>query len=195
MNTQPSALAPLFRSDAQGEILARIFLNPEHNYTVADLARAAATPYASAHREVSRLLKMGLVRAEKRGQALDIRAVTDSPLYRPLAEILRLTYGPPAVLPIFLSGIAGIDEAFIYGSWAARRDGEQGGAPDDVDVLLVGNPARSEVHDAAWRAGSKLAREVNVRIVSPALWEAGDDPFIKTIKQRPLVRLDLQGEN
>ncbi|MFK0002934.1 hypothetical protein ACIQTZ_14650 [Paenarthrobacter sp. NPDC090520] len=192
MNTQASALSPLFRSNAQGEILARIFLNPERSFTVAELARAAGTPYASAHREVARIVKMGLAKSEKRGQSLDIRVSTDSPLYRPLAEILRFTYGPPAILPRFLAQVQGIDEAYIYGSWAARREGEQGSAPNDLDVLLVGNPSRAEAYDIAQRAGSALGREVNVRILSPATWAAANDPFTKTLKKRPLVKLELK---
>jgi len=193
VNIKAPTLAPLFRSDAQGEILARLFLNPDRAFTISELARTANTPYASAHREVSRIVKMGLVTTEKRGQAVEVKARRDTPVFRPLAELLGLTYGPPVVIPNYLAGIAGIDEAYIYGSWAARRVGEPGDPPGDIDLLIVGNPPRGEVYDAARVAGAALARVVNPRIVSAAAWKAADtDPFLRTLAERPLMQLDLR---
>ena len=57
---------------------------------------------------------------------------------------------------------------------------------------MVGNPSRAEAYDTAQRAGSALGREVNVRILSPATWAAANDPFTKTLKKRPLVKLELK---
>lgn len=193
MNIKAPTLAPLFRSDAQGELLATLFLNPERSFTISELARAASTPYASAHREVSRIVQMGLATTEKRGQSVEVQARRDTSIFRPLAELLGLTYGPAVVIPKYLAGIAGIGSAYIYGSWAARRVGEPGDMPGDVDLLIVGNPPRGEIYEAVRRAGSALVREVNPRIVSVAAWDAADtDPFLRTLTQRPLVRLDLQ---
>ena len=189
MNTKAPTLAPLFRSDAQGEILARLFLNPDRSFTISDLARAAHTPYASAHREVTRIAQMGLATTSKRGQAVEVRVRRDTPAFRPLAELLGLTYGPAVVIPDHYAGIAA---AYIYGSWAARREGEPGDTPGDLDLLIVGNPPRGEVYEAARTAGLALAREVNPRIISAAAWEAADtDPFLRTLRERPLVHLDL----
>ena len=196
VNIQAPALSPLFRSDAQGEILARLFLNADRSFTIAELARAAKSPYASAHREVSRIVQMGLASTEKRGQSVEVRVRADAPAFRPLAELLALTYGPAVVIPQHLAGISGIDQAFIYGSWAARRAGEPGDAPADIDVLLVGNPPRGAVNEAARLAGTSLGGEVNVRIVSAAAWEtASTDPFLRTLTDRPIVSLELREDN
>lgn len=193
MNIKAPTLAPLFRSDAQGEILAQLFLNSDREFTISELARIANTPYASAHREVARIIGMGLATSKKRGQAVDVQVRRDTPFFGPLVELLSLTYGPAVVIPREFQTIAGIDHAYIYGSWAARREGEVGDPPGDVDVLIVGNPARAQIHEAASKAGAALSREVNTRIVSSAAWEASDtDPFLRTLRERPLVSLDLQ---
>ena len=193
VNTKAPTLTPLFRSDAQGEILARLFLNADRSFTIAELARAARTPYASAHREISRIVQMGLASTEKCGQAVEVRVRRDTPAFRPLTELLALSYGPAVVIPQHLAGIAGIEKAYIYGSWAARREGEIGDAPADIDVLIVGNPPRGHIYEAARVAGNVLGREINPRIVSAAAWEAADtDPFLRTLTERPLVHLELQ---
>ena len=137
---------------------------------------------------------MGLATTSKRGQAVEVRARRDTPAFRPLAELLGLTYGPAVVIPQHLTGIAGIDAAYIYGSWAARRGGEPGDTPGDIDLLIVGNPSRGEVYEAARTAGIALVREVNPRIIGAVAWEAADtDPFLRTLRDRPLVHLDLEG--
>lgn len=185
-------LAPLFRSDAQGELLAMVFLNPERSFTISELARSVQTPYSSAHREVSRIAQMGLVTTTKHGQSVEVQARRETPVFRPLAELLTLTYGPAVVIPNYLVGIPGVEQAYIYGSWAARQAGEAGDAPGDIDLLVVGNPPRGELYEAMRRAGSAISREVNPLIVNPERWkEAHADPFLQTLAQRPLVRLDI----
>lgn len=74
---------------------------------------------------------------------------------RPLTDLLAVTYGPLPVLTDLLSAATGVEEAYIYGSWAARYLGEPGSVPQDVDVLAVGT-ASDDLYDAARRADSAL---------------------------------------
>ncbi|MCY7288084.1 MAG: nucleotidyltransferase domain-containing protein [Cryobacterium sp.] len=109
-----------------------------------------------------------------------------------MAELLSLAYGPAIVLPNYLAPVPGIEKAYIYGSWAARHAGEAGHTPVDIDLLIVGNPPRTEAYEAVRLAGSAIGRDVNARIVSVDQWgSAHSDPFLSTLTQRPLTRLDL----
>lgn len=189
MNISAPELAPLFRSDSQGEILARLMLNSDRSYSIAELARTTRTSYATTHREAQRLLRQGLVAEERLGRNSQLSAVTDHPMHSPLCELLRLSYGPAVVLPGLLSPIDGIESAYIYGSWAARRSGEPGSTPGDIDVLVVGDPPRSAVHAAADEAERALGREVNIRVVSAVAWQDAEDPFTRTVHNRPLFQL------
>jgi predicted nucleotidyltransferase len=191
VNTQAPSLAPLFRSDTQALILASLFLNPERGFTTAELARVADAPYASAHREVRKLVDAQLVRERPVGRALLLSARRDSAAFRPLSELLALTYGPEVVLARVLGAISGIAEAFIYGSYAARRTGFAGDAPVDIDVLIIGNPARSRIEEASVEAEHLLGREVNVRIVAEQLWREGADSFLDSLRSSPLVPMAM----
>ncbi|MDR1213069.1 MAG: ArsR family transcriptional regulator [Propionibacteriaceae bacterium] len=192
MNTTASRLAPIFRSDTQAEIMARLLLNPDRSHTIAELARLVGASYASAHREIQRLLEIGLLTPERVGQAVRLCANQADPAYGPITELLRLSYGPAAILPKLLAGIPGIEEAYIYGSWAARRAGEPGSPPGDIDVLVIGNPPRGAINEAAQEAERALGREVNLRTVTPEAWQASDDLFLRTVRKRPRVRLELE---
>lgn len=192
MNIRAPRLSPLFRSDTQAEILARLLLNSDQRYSVAELARSTSAAYASVHREVQRLVDLGLVTQRRVGQATQLSANQSDPAFGPVVELLRLSYGPVVVLPRVLAGVDGIDEAHIYGSWAARRAGEPGEPPGDIDVLVVGSPSRSSIHRAAQDAERVLGRDVNIRVVSAATWKAGDDLFLRTVRERPRVQLNLK---
>ena len=97
---------------------------------------------------------------------------------------------------MILSALDGVEEAYIYGSWAARYEGEPGPIPGDVDVLVVGQPDPDELFDVAEQASRELHREVNVHRISPPAWASESaEPFLTSVRERPLVRLPLHKEN
>ncbi len=91
--------------------------------------------------------------------------------------------------------MVGVDRAFIYSSWAARYRGEVGDAPKDVDVLVVGKPDPDELFSVAEVARRSLRREVNIRSVRSAAWDAPTEAgaFLAHIRSRPLVELTVEG--
>jgi DNA-binding transcriptional ArsR family regulator len=188
-----SQLLPLLRSPLLGELLAWIYLHPDEAYSVTDLARRFRTSQSTVSREADRLARAGLIRVVRRGNLRLLQADLDGPLARPLTELLTLTYGPAAVLGDLLSAVRGVDEAYIYGSWAARYAGEPGPPPRDVDVLVVGDADEDDVYDAARLAERQLGREVNVHQVPLEAWHSpGNDPFLTSVHSRPLVSIDIQ---
>lgn len=64
--------------------------------------------------------------------------------------------------------------------------------PRDVDVLVVGDADEDDLDDAARAAERTLGREVSIRRVPARIWhEPGGDPFLASVRSRPLVRLEL----
>jgi DNA-binding transcriptional ArsR family regulator len=187
-------LAPLLRSDAQGELLALLLLHPEAEYTLTEIARRVGVSLPTVHAEVARLAANGLVTDRRVGQARLVRAATGHVLFRPLAELLELTYGPIAILPDILDGVGGVREVYVYGSWAARRAGEPGDPPRDLYVLVIGTTERDVLLEVAEQAGRLLHREVNVTRISPTDWDAGEDPFVRTLRSRPLIPIPVRGD-
>ncbi|WP_157556420.1 hypothetical protein [Herbidospora yilanensis] len=110
-----------------------------------------------------------------------------------MTDLLALTYGPVAVLPELLGGVSGVEEAYIYGSWAARYSGEPGRVPRDLDVLVVGEADEDDLYGVAREAERRLGREVNIRRTSRIHWDsANGDPFLESVRSRPLVRLKIE---
>lgn len=181
-------LLPLFRSAAQARVLARIFLAPPgRGQSLAELARAADAPAANVHREVERLEAAGLVRSERIGRARLISPDPTSPVHDELRGLIVKTLGPAVVIGEALAGVAGIERAAIFGSWAARYHGRPGDAPADVDLLVIGEPDTGAVYAACDVAERELGRPVNAAIISPVEWAERRTGFLETVADGPLV--------
>jgi predicted nucleotidyltransferase len=105
----------------------------------------------------------------------------------PLAELLLLSWGPLQVIADEFAALAGAEQVLIFGSWAARYHQRHGPPPHDLDVLVVGQPTRQAVYDAADRAQQRLEMPVNPVIRTSEAWRQAADPLIKQIQSGPLV--------
>jgi DNA-binding transcriptional ArsR family regulator len=189
MRTPPPALLPLLRSRVQGDVLALLYLAPAEERSVTEVARLVDASVKAVHQEVSRLVEAGLLTDRRLGTSRLVRAAQGSPLTRPLTDLLAVTYGPLPVLRDLLRLVPGVDRAYVYGSWAARYDGEPGPVPADVDVVVVGEADLDDLDEVARAAEHRLHREVNLRRIRTEVWDRGDDPFVLTVRGRPLVAL------
>jgi len=188
--SKPAAppLMAIFRSQVQAEILTSVMLSPGQR-SIADLAAKLGAPYATVHREVERLLEVGLLKDSRVGRTRLLSPNTASPAYRPLRDLVLVAFGPREVIMQEFSELNGLEGLLIYGSWAARYHGEEGPEPGDIDVLVIGNVDRDDTFEAAERAQARLEREVNPQLVTSSRWHEGATPFLTAVKQRSLVTL------
>lgn len=185
------ALSPLLRSDAQGMILAQLFMNPDDGFAISDLARFAHVSVPTAMREVDRLLDSRLVTAKSVGRAKLIRVNRQHELFEPIKLIVSHSYGPVAVLPAALYGIDGLEQAYLFGPWASRLKRGIDAEPSQVDLLLVGYVNRIEAARAAARVEGYLGKAVNVQFVNASEWENPTNDLTREIRSKPMARLDL----
>lgn len=192
MKATVPTIAPLLRSDVQGTLLAVLLLHPDREFTLTELVRRSGSTMPTLSREVDRLVVSGFARERRSGRNRYISAEPAHPLHRPVRQIVEYAYGPLSVLPDALEGVPGIAEAYLYGSWAARYAGREGPEPADVDVLLIGRPDRTKVFAAEARARALLDRDVNIQTLSTESWQSVTDPFVATVRSRPMIRLQLE---
>jgi predicted nucleotidyltransferase len=171
-------------------LLADILDDPQREQSLADLTARLGIPSPSVHREIERAEHAGIVRSRRVGKTRLISADTTSPYFSPLRELLVRAFGVPAQVRRALEDIPGVEEAFIFGSWADRWHGERGTRPvGDVDVLVLGHPNRDQVYAAMHRVGLDVGREVQVQIRARDWLRDGTGSFHDTVTGRPLVRV------
>lgn len=190
--TPAPLLLPIFRSQQQAELLALLLGDPELELSLTDLAERTGIPHPSVYREVERAETAGLLTSRRIGRTRLVRANVESPYYDGLADVLTRAFGVPAVLADVVRGIEGIDEAHIFGSWAARHAGERGIRPvGDIDLLVLGEPDRDALYDAVHVAERRLGREVQVTVREARWLKQGSGSFHDTVMSRPMLRLDI----
>jgi hypothetical protein len=190
MTRRPSVLAPVLRSETQARLLAAVLLQPEREVSIADIARETGADPGNLHAEVERLVQAGILADRRVGRTRLLRAA-DSPLVRPLADLLVMGYGPKVATERVLRDLAGIQQAFIGGSWAARYHGEAGRFPHDIDVIIVGTPDRDDATEAVASALGAIGHDAQVIFRSPAAWRDARDAFTRTAKAGPIVELEI----
>jgi DNA-binding transcriptional ArsR family regulator len=184
------SLLPILRSQQQGEILALLLGDPARELSLTEISRLTGAPHPSVYREVQRAEQTGLVITRKVGNTRLVRAQTNSPYYAGLADVLTKAFGVPAVLAKALQSVSGIEDAYIYGSWAARHDGLPGTRPvGDIDVLVLGEPDRDQLYKALSTAEQHLGRPVQATVRDPGWLESGSGSFYDSVTSRPMLKL------
>jgi hypothetical protein len=170
------SLLPVLRSRQQGEVLALLLGDPDQELSLVEIARRTGVPHLSVFREVQRAELAGLVTSRKVGNPRLVRANTASPYYAGLAEVLTLAFGVPAVLASALGAVPGVAGAYLLGSWAARHTGQREVRPaGDIGVLVLGDPDREALQDAAGAAGRRLGRPVLVTVREGSWLDTGTE--------------------
>lgn len=191
MRTGSPQLLPIFRSAGQARLLARVFLGTSSPATIAELARELDLDDGGLTREADRLERAGLVTSERIGRSRILHPRGDSPYYPELYGLLLKAFGPAVVIGPVLSSVMGVEEAFVFGSWAARYLGVPGDDPEDVDVIVIGSPRRMELSRVARELSPAFGREVNMTAVSRDTWESTESGFLRDVKHGPLIAIDL----
>jgi hypothetical protein len=176
-------LLPIFRSDEQASVLTVLFVTATEPLTLTELAEWAGVSLAHAHKEVGRLEAAGLVRSKRRGRNRLVEANPDSPVYDDLRSLLTKSSGPAVVLRRLLVDVAGIEQAFIFGSWAAAFHGDATTSPPgDIDVLVIGTPDIDRLYAAAQAAEQVLRIPVNPTVFTVEEWASNRTGFAETVR-------------
>jgi predicted nucleotidyltransferase len=190
MRSDAPSLLPIFRSQHQAEMLTRLYLHPDQEFTVTALAVDARIPLSTAHRELQRLVESGLVLARRVGRTSLHRANTGHRAAAALTELLQVSFGPAVVVAEEFADVDGVAKVVLFGSWASRHAGVDGPEPADVDVLVVGTPSRADVYAAAERAQGRLHVPVNPVVRRTDQWSSPDtDALVVQVRQSPHVTL------
>lgn len=191
MKTSAPTLAPLLRSDAQGLLLADLFLDPSEEHSLSQMANTAGTAVPTAMREVDRLVEAGFALDRRIGATRLVRANANHPMFGAVRELVLYAYGPVAVLTPLLRKVKGVEKAYIYGSWAARISGISGLDPGDIDVLLISKLSSFEIFEIGKKASEIMKREVNVHNLSNEEWKSKESGFVKDIKSKKMIEINL----
>ncbi len=148
------------KSRIRQDLLTLFFTNPSQKYYLRELQRILGYSAGSIRRELLKFQKDDLFNTQKVGNLLYYSLNTKHPLFKELKSIVSKTVGVEGSLRKALSSVKKIKIAFIYGSFATRR--EKG--TSDIDLMIIGNPDTSLLNEKVVELEKRLKREINPTI-------------------------------
>ena len=182
------------RSHLRRKLLTFFFVNRKARVYVRQLALALQSDSTNTSRELARLEREGLLRAELEGRQLYYSLNLAYPYLKPLFALLQGSIGILPTLKTALQPLAGIETAWIYGSFARN----QADAASDIDLLIVGQPDPAALAAKVRKAETSLRREINYTVLSSrelARRRRNHDPFISDIWSGKRIELIPDDQN
>jgi len=150
------------RSKARQKLLAYYFTNPTTRHHLRDLAERLSVDPSNLSKELRRLEREGLFRSEVSGRQKYFQLNREYPLFSEVRSIIAKTILAVPLLAESLKKIEGIEEAYLYGSFARNQQD----AASDVDVLVIGNPKSDTLAETVQKLERQLGREINYTVLT-----------------------------
>jgi len=181
------------RSKARQRLLAYYFTNPMARHHLRDLADRLSIDPSNLSRELRRLEREGLFRAEVSGRQKYFHLNKEYPLFREVRSIIAKTIGAAPLIAQSVKSIEGIEEAYLYGSFARNQQD----AASDIDVLVIGKPRGETLAEVLGKLERQLGRDVNCTVLSRDEFEsrrARKDAFLENVWHNKRVSLTAPHE-
>jgi len=155
----------LFGSKARAKLLEWLFSHPGEQFYIRQLENLLELDSAHISKELSKLLKLGIVSLKTYGNQKHYRVNENSSVYSDLKGIITKLSIPVGIIRSTLEPVSDrIDIAFIYGSFACG----QFDSTSDLDLMVIGEVTLRDVASLVRQIGRDLGREVNATCYSPA---------------------------
>lgn len=147
----------------RGAVLGVLFNRPDQSFHLRQVVRAVGTGQGAVQRELKQLTEMGLILRRAQGNQVLFQANPLSPIFGEIKGLITKTVGIHDVLRAALIMLGPqIEFAFVYGSVARQQER----ANSDIDLMILGDAAFSEVVSSLSPAQKTLAREINPTVFS-----------------------------
>jgi predicted nucleotidyltransferase len=181
------------RSKARRNLLAYYFTNPAARLHLRDLAERLKVDPSNLSKELGRLEREGLFRAEVSGRQKYFQLNRAYPLFKEVRSIVAKTIGAVPLIAESLKKIDGIDEAYLYGSFARGRED----TVSDIDVLVIGTPRSDVLAEAVRKLERQLGREINYTVLTVKEFKSRrdrKDAFLANVWRNKRVSLSVPDE-
>jgi predicted nucleotidyltransferase len=186
-----SAIDLLFgASVVRRRILAAFYATPGLVTHPRELARRLGHPSQVVGRELRRLEAAGILASDTVGRVRRYRVDADSPIAADVRGLVLRTIGAEALIGAALVDVAGVEEAWVFGSHARGTERPS----SDIDLLVIGPVDRTALSERLVEVEQELERDVNV--VAYTRGELADlvsagDPFISDVLAGPRTRVTV----
>lgn len=155
-----SILNSLITSKTRVSILMRLFLNPDRNAYLRELADEFNISTGLVSNELKQLEKAGFLDSEKNGRQIHYRANRKHPLFSELNSMVRKALGMDRILESILERLGNLEKAYLVGDYAEGKDS------GIIDLVLVGDIDQANLADLVAKTEKYIGRKIRTLAVS-----------------------------
>lgn len=145
-----------------------------------EIARELGRAAPPVSRELRALERDAILTSATIGRARRYRVNERSRIAPQIRTLVQRTLGVEATLRAALRDLDGVEEAFVYGSYASGKER----STSDIDVMVVGDVSRRVLSDRLRPVEETLGRDVNVTRYTRQEFERlrrARDPFVQDV--------------
>jgi predicted nucleotidyltransferase len=168
-------------------VLGYLFLHEDAELYVNEMARKFSLDDGNLSRKLKQLAQEGILKCRDSANACYYSLNSDYPLLKEYKGIVLKTIGLEQKLRDALSRVKGVEQAYIFGSYAK-------GTMDpasDIDLLVVGDHDTLALQRAVAAIQKEMDRELNVISMGSGEYKKKlkQDPFLKSLADKKKVKL------
>ena len=149
-----SIFSGLITSKTRIKILMRLFLNPEQQAYLRELAGEFSISSSQVAEELQQLNEAGLVTCRKKGRQINYQANTRHILFPELHSMVKKSLGMDYILESVISRLGNLQKAILIDDYARGRD------TGIIDLILVGEIDQQNLLDLVRKSEKYLDRKI-----------------------------------
>ena len=175
----------LITSKVRARILMRLFLNPDQNAYLRELAKEFDVSPSQVKEELDNLSEAGLLSKEKDGRQINYSANPTHSLFPELSSMVKKAMGMDRVLDSIVKRLGNLEQAFVIDDYAEGKDSGL------IDLVLIGEIDRDNLEDLVAKTERYIQRKIRTLVMS-------EEDFLKSegvFRGRQMLMLWSSHEN
>ena len=175
----------LVTSKVRARILMRLFLNPDQNAYLRELAKEFEVSPSQIKEELDNLSEVGLLSREKGGRQINYSANTRHSLFPELHSMVKKAMGMDRILDSILRRLGNLEEAYVIDDYAEGKDSGL------IDLVLIGEIDRGNLEDLVAKTERYIQRKIRTLVMTENDFSSSEGIF----RGRPMLMLWSSHEN
>ena len=174
----------LITSKVRARILMRLFLNPDRNAYLRELAKEFEVSPSQVKEELDNMSEVGLLSREKNGRQINYSANTAHSLFPGLHSMVKKAMGMDKILDSIVGRLGRLEQAFIIDDYAEGKDSGL------IDLVLIGEIDRNNLEDLVAKTERYIQRKIRTLVMTD-----NDFGSSEIFRDRPMLLLWSNRDN
>jgi DNA-binding MarR family transcriptional regulator len=169
----------LITSKVRARILMRLFLNPDRNAYLRELAKEFEVSPSQIKEELDNLSAAGLLSKEKGGRQINYSANTRHSLFPELHSMVNKAMGMDRILDSIVKRLGNLEQAFVLDDYAEGKDSGL------IDLVLIGEIDRDNLEDLVAKTERYIQRKIRTLVMTANDFNSSEGIF----RDRPMLMI------